>query len=436
MKNQLTIHYDALQPLSAPAAWVRRGEDKAERVNPHRHEGHQASFQINVEPGVWLIKFANGDIDEPDALWRRVLVPARDFTIWCRGWHPFVLLVEPAAVDPQPADERAAAWSFAPHQYISESGGRFALGANVLAEGGVQFGFFHPHAARVFLTGTFNDWQHPGREDAQPDQFIEMTLHRGYFGTPNVWLTEVPHAKQGDEYQFYVMLAMQTGEHAVPGLLVTDPYARCLGADYEQNPALVVDETAFTWEDADYETPPMHEVVIYELHPAGFTHGHEDVPTEHQGMYDGIIDRLNAGYFDRMGVNCLYLMPVAEAPTPQGPNALGYNTAVFTALERDFGTPRDFKRLVNEAHKRGIAVIVDQVFNHTANEFNPLWKLILDHPDEWLKDDEGGLYFSGSSPWGNRTATERLEMQNMLIDACKLMIVEYHVDGFRFDTGF
>jgi 1,4-alpha-glucan branching enzyme len=433
MKGQLTVHYDALQPLTAPMMWIHLGDGQAQCIEPSQHHGHAATFTVEVSASPCFIKFSDGDAQEADSLWRRVTLTSPDLTVWCRSWHAFVLLHEPAPVDERPADQCIAEAHFAPHQYISESGGRFALGANVLAEGGVQFGFFHPHAARVYVCGTFNDWQHPAHEDAQPERWVEMTLHRGYFDVPNVWLAQVPQAKPGDEYQFYVQLAMQVGEHAVPGMLVTDPYARCFGADYEQNPALVVDPAPFPWEDAEYQTPLMHEIIIYELHPSGFTVGHSDVPSEHQGKYAGIVDRINAGYFDALGVNCLYLMPVAEAPTPQGPNALGYNTAVFTALERDFGTPAEFKQLVNEAHKRGMAVIVDQVFNHTANEFNPLWKLILDHPDEWERGDEGGLYFSGESPWGNRTATERAEMQNMLIDACKLMVIEYHIDGFRFD---
>jgi 1,4-alpha-glucan branching enzyme len=103
-------------------------------------------------------------------------------------------------------------------------------------------------------------------------------------------------------------------------------------------------------------------------------------------------------------------------------------------VERDFGTPNDLRDLVNEAHRRGIAVVLDQVFNHTSNTFNPLWKMILEHPLEEGRGDEGGLYFSGGTPWGNRIATEKTDVQNMLIDACKLWLREYHVDGFRFDA--
>ena len=77
-------------------------------------------------------------------------------------------------------------------------------------------------------------------------------------------------------------------------------------------------------------------------------------------------------------------------------------------------------------------MLLDQVFNHTDNGWNPLWGMILEHPGDEFGG--GGLYFEGATPWGNRVATEKLDVQNMLIDACKLFLVEYHVDGFRFDA--
>jgi 1,4-alpha-glucan branching enzyme len=126
-------------------------------------------------------------------------------------------------------------------------------------------------------------------------------------------------------------------------------------------------------------------------------------------------------------------MPLAEFSDVEGPTALGYSTSVFPAVERDFGIPDDLRELVDAAHERDLAVLLDQVFNHTSNGVNPLWQAILESPQEEGSAD-GGLYFSGATPWGNRVATEKRDVQNLLIDTCKMFLTEYHVDGFRFDA--
>ena len=118
-------------------------------------------------------------------------------------------------------------------------------------------------------------------------------------------------------------------------------------------------------------------------------------------------------------------MPTSEVPMKRG---LGYEPCTFMAVEKDFGTPDDFREMINEAHRHGLAVIIDQVFNHTSNDFNPLWMLINDG------SSQGGFYFAGETMWGNKVATGKDEVDNMLIDSCKMFIREYHVDGFRFDA--
>jgi 1,4-alpha-glucan branching enzyme len=168
----------------------------------------------------------------------------------------------------------------------------------------------------------------------------------------------------------------------------------------------------------------------------GVTEGDPEILPANQGRFGGITERIQSGYFARLGVTALSLMPLAEFPTPQGGDALGYNPSLFTTIERDFGTPDDLRRLVDATHRAGLAVLLDQVFNHTdggVDDFNPLWHSILEHPHEEGDRDEGGLYFSGRSDWGNRVATEKPDVQSLLIDACKLFMIEYHVDGFRFD---
>lgn len=89
------------------------------------------------------------------------------------------------------------------------------------------------------------------------------------------------------------------------------------------------------------------------------------------------------------GVNALSLMPLAEVPSPQGATSLGYDPSLYFTVERDFGTPGDLRELIDTAHEHGLAVLLDQVFNHTSNDFNPLWKIVLEHPGEEANPAEG-----------------------------------------------
>jgi 1,4-alpha-glucan branching enzyme len=438
MTDHIVIHFDNFTGLQKPRLILKQGESVSS-LEAHGNGEFGLTFSVEKPTDAPLVfKFGDPEHDqyEGDHLWRSIpphhLAERGEF--WCRGWNAFVYVSQPAVARPEPASDCIEQLDFADGVFISDTGGRFGLGANPLTDGGISFGLFHPHAARVFVAGDFNDWQRPGVENADPQKFLELALHLGYFGTPNVWLLKVDQAKPGALYQFYVEYDTLAGEHVMGGRLAADPYARFLGDDYERNDGLVVNPAAYEWHDGDYQTPLIHELVIYELHVHGFTHGHPDIDLARQGRYAGIIDRMEAGYFDKLGITCLYLMPISEVPTPQGEDALGYNTSLFMSVERDFGTPDELRELVDTAHRHGLAVIIDQVFNHSANNWNPLWKFILDHPSEDTEPSEGGLYFSGESPWGNRVATERAETQNMLIDACKLMIREYHIDGFRFDA--
>ncbi len=306
-----------------------------------------------------------------------------------------------------------------PGVYVPDTGGLSGLGATPLAGGGVLFGLYHPTAARVEVTGTFNDWQEPGHA---------LKRYRGYFGLPNLWLGVVPDASPGDEYKLIVHGGVPGGKR-----WIADPYARQLGPDFQENHCVVVDPTTFPWTDAGWRTPDRAGLILYELSVLGFTEGDPDISEDRRGKFAGITERIEEGYFETLGVNALSLMPLAEFPEPQSVLPLGYSPSLFCTVERDFGTPDDLRRLVDTAHRHGLAVFLDQVFNHTSSTFNPLWQMILEHPDEELRG-EGGLYFSGSSPWGNRIATEKEDVQNLLIDACKLLLVEYHVDGFRFDV--
>ncbi len=437
----MIIHFDNLGNFSPVSLLLRTSEQEAQLIAAAGWDAFGVFFEIPEAQEWRQFKFGQAGTEgvepvfEDDRQWR-ALPPSderRLSDVWARSQHVFVHMVEPAATAAQTVSELTAALPFRAGAYITDTGGMFGLGANVLQGGGASFGFFHPHAARVYLTGDFNDWAYPGAEGADDRKFIEMSLHKGYFDLPNIWYAQVENASPGDHYRFYVDYGALTREGDLGTRLAVDPYARVLGADMARNDSMISDPSRFVWEDGDFNTTAVHDLLIYELHAHGFTYEHEDVPAQNQGRFAGVTDRIRAGYFNKLGVTAIYLMPIAESPSPQGEHTMGYNSAVFTAIERDFGTPDDLRALVNAAHKAGLSVILDQVFNHTANDFNPLWKLILNHPDETERGEEGGLYFSGETPWGNRVATERVEVQNLLIDTCKLFLKEYHIDGFRYD---
>jgi len=303
------------------------------------------------------------------------------------------------------------------------------LGANKLLDGSVCFGFFHPRAAQVYLVGNFNDWQCPGHSEPCLEKFYPFGLYRGYYDYPNLWVLHLPAelCSEKFEYLFFVVGGVPLNSNQYPWRYQHDPMVRCYDLDYTTNNCLVVDPTQYHWRCNTWQIPALAELIIYELNIYGFTEGDQDIPLLEQGRFAGLMRRIKAGYFEKLGVNALELMPTAEAPSMQGPTTMGYDPCGFAAIERDFGTPDELRELVDVAHQHGLVVIMDVVFNHTSNTFNPLWEAIIDR-------DPGGFYFSGSTPWGNRVATEREEVQNYLIDVCKLFLKEYRVDGFRFDA--
>ena len=354
--------------------------------------------------------------------------------VWTTGEKAFVYHVEPRAPEPQTAEQFLNGFAFAPGVFVAETGGRCALGATRATDGRTVFGLYQPNAARVFVMGSFNDWQRPGADQEDPSKFIEAKLYRAYFGLANVWLAATNIPRIGDEYKFAVFGGVPSDSKGRFQQYIIDPYARRLSPDFRFNNPVIVDPTAFAWTDGGWRTPDPRDLLLYEMSVHGFTDGDQDIDPDHRGRFEGITERIRDGYFNRLGVTALSLMPLAEFPGSQGPDTLGYNPSLYFTVERDFGPPDDLRELVNAAHDRGLAVLLDQVFNHTDNVFNPLWKSIIEHPDEEFDAFEGGLYFNGTTPWGNRVATEKLDVQNMLIDACKLLITEYHVDGFRFDA--
>jgi 1,4-alpha-glucan branching enzyme len=449
MPFALTLHYDNAPAFKSPHLWIwYAGSAVQEDVAPSATDDYGFVYRVSVQRSTFNFKFKDGpgtagpwEAGPLDRQYRPLeevsdeIVPGE---IWCRGDRAFVYGVQPATPDAEPAEAVVRALSadpgFRPGLYVPDTQGLSGLGANLLADGRVLFGLYHPNAARVHVAGSFNDWQRPGHDPADPAAFVELRLHRGYFGAANTWLGVTDRASPGDEYKFFVDGGVPGDHKNRPRRASVDPYARRLGPDFGFNNSVVVDPTAFPWTDHDWRTPDPADLILYELSVHGFTEGDPAIDPGRRGRFDGVSERIRMGYFERLGITALSLMPLAEVPTIQGPGSLGYDPSLYLTVERDFGSPDDLRALVDAAHNRGLAVLVDMVFNHTSNDFNPLWGAILEHPGEEADPREGGLYFDGGTPWGNRIATQKTDVQNMLIDACKVLITEFHVDGFRLDA--
>jgi len=434
MRHKLRIHYDNGNNFIDPHlwTWVTDGSTLEREVAPGGRDSFGVYYDVEFNRSSFNFKFKDGggkkNIWEEGAFDRYYHLRLGT-EIWTMSDRHNVYHILPAKPVGHVKDYYARIRHlipqknfYLPNTDVSGLGVPSMLGATPLTDGTILFGFFHPRAARVYLVGNFNEWQCPGFPNARPEMFREMELYRGFYYLPNIWLIRIkpPSGLKQLEYKFFVQGGAVESER-----YVSDPYTRVYSDDYRFRNSVVIDPSKFVWTDHDWQTPAIKDLILYELNVYGFTDNDSTIPDEHQGTFKGIIQRIREGFFQKLGVTVIALMPTAEVPLKRG---LGYEPCTFMAVEQDFGTPDEFREMINEAHRHGLAVIMDQVFNHTSNDFNPLWNLIDDG------SGPGGFYFEGETMWGNKVATGKEEVDNMLIDACKLFIREYHVDGFRFDA--
>ena len=278
------------------------------------------------------------------------------------------------------------------------------MGANLLPDGRCRFRVWVPHADRVSVVGEFNDW------DAEANPLLQEGS--GY------WVGIIDRAKYRDEYKY----AIHVGDQV---LLKNDPYARELT---NSNGNSVVIDPEFDWGDTShYRTPPWHEWVIYEMHIGTF----HDEPGDRPGTFDRAIEKLD--YLAHgLGVNAIEVMPSSEFP---GGHSWGYNPAHMFAIERDYGGPKAFRRFIKAAHERGIAVILDVVYNHLGPSDIDLWQF-----DGWhAPGHAGGIYIyddrRAHTPWGHtRPDYGRGEVRQFLRDNALFWLEEFQIDGLRFDA--
>ena len=271
---------------------------------------------------------------------------------------------------------------------------------------GVTFRVWAPFAAQVSVAGDFNTWS--------------TTANPLYCESNGYWSADVEKAGVNSQYKFCIV--DETGTL----LWRNDPYARSI-THSNGNMNSVIAATDVVYVTPAYSTPSWNEMVIYELHIGSFVLN----PTSprHYGSFAAVISKLD--YLRDLGVNAIEVMAVAEF---DGDVSWGYNPAYIFAIEDEYGGPNGFRNFVNEAHRRGIAVILDVVYNHLGYPSDDMWRF-----DGWSQNDKGGIYFyndwRSTTAWGEtRFDYGRGEVRQYLRDNALRWLEQRYVDGLRWDS--
>ncbi len=329
------------------------------------------------------------------------------------------------------------------------------LGASVV-EGGVNFSLYSRSATGVELV-LFDR-----ADDAQPSRVI--TLDPVANRTYHYWHAFVPGFRAGQIYAYRVSGACLPGS----GLrfdatkILLDPYGRevVVPESYSREAAsrggdnagtamksVVVNSAGYDWEGDTPLHQPSSRTIIYEMHVRGFTgHPNSGVDDHNRGTYAGLVEKIP--YLRSLGITAVELLPVfqfdAQACPPGLVNYWGYQPVSFFAPHRGYSSRKElhgpvdeFRDMVKALHRAGIEVILDVVFNHTAEsgEGGPTLCLRgIDNPTYYLLD-QGGARYADYSGCGNTLNANNPVVRRMIVDSLRYWVSEMHVDGFRFDLA-
>jgi isoamylase len=347
-------------------------------------------------------------------------------------------------------------------------GDAFPLGATWDGSG-TNFSIFSEHAERVELS-LFD-----GTVDG-PEQRLELTER-----TAHTWHCYLPGIGPGQRYGFRVHgpYDPEAGHRFNPAKLLLDPYAKSIDgpvvwdqanvlpyvptaaedADLERDdeddvdavPKSVVIDPRFDWEGDRRPNTPLHESVIYETHVRGFTRRHPEVRDDLRGTYAGLASEPALNYLRDLGVTAVELLPVHHIVDESFlferglSNYWGYSTIGFFAPHSGYAATgqlgqevREFKGMVKALHRAGIEVILDVVYNHTAegNHLGPMlsfkgvdnksyYRLVPDDPRHYMD-------YTGT---GNTLNAQHPSVLRLIMDSLRYWVIECHVDGFRFDLA-
>ncbi|HJZ60301.1 MAG TPA: glycogen debranching protein GlgX [Gemmataceae bacterium] len=335
------------------------------------------------------------------------------------------------------------------------AGQPFPLGATVV-DGGANFSLFSRTATGVELV--FFDRE----EDARPSRVV--TLDPVTNRTYHYWHTFVPGVKPGQIYGYRVQgpAEPERGLRFDAAKLLLDPYGRgvVVPKTYSPEPArcagdnaatamksVVVDPAAYDWEGDTPLRRPSARTVIYEMHVRGFTrHPNSGVKEQIRGTYAGLAEKIP--YLKDLGITAVELLPIHAFDTHACPPGLvnywGYQPVSYFAPHPQYSSRRDslgpvneFRDMVKALHRAGIEVILDVVFNHTAegNHDGPTLSYRgIDNPTYYVLE-RGGAWYANYSGCGNTLNANHPVVRRMIVDSLRYWVSEMHVDGFRFDLA-
>lgn len=271
-------------------------------------------------------------------------------------------------------------------------------GATPVSGGAAVFKVWAPNVATAFVRGQFNGWT-----------TLAMTKVGEYF------TVKAPTVLDRSEYKFYFPTRTADGGFA------PDPYARGFNSPAGYN-SVIENPFRFTWSDETYVMPPAEQLVVYQLHIGTFAGLNDPVgAAPNPSRYSDVTARV--AHLKSLGVNAVQLCPVNEFP---GDISAGYNPVSNYAPEWRYGTPDEFKTMVNTLHRNGIAVLLDIVWNHFSPTDNYLWN--YDGTQSWFDTPDV------STPWGSQAAFGRSAVADHFANNAHYWFSEFHLDGFRMDA--
>ncbi len=336
-----------------------------------------------------------------------------------------------------------------------EPGKPYPLGAAYCHEG-VNFSVFSKSGTRVELL-FFDDVN-----DGIPSRVIELdpSKHRTF----HYWHACVPQIQAGQLYGFRVHgpTDPKFGHRYDREKLLIDPYGRAVAVpdNYDRGAAsrpgdntavamksVVTDRRDYDWEGDRPLGRPLNQTVIYELHVGGFTrHPNSGVDEAKRGTYAGLIEKIP--YLQELGITAVELLPIYQFDEQEAPEGLsnywGYNPVSFFSPHPGYSSNRtpvgplnEFRDMVKALHKAGIEVILDVVYNHTAegNQWGPTFSFRgFDNRTYYILGKDLSKYknYSGT---GNTLNANRSVVRRLILDSLRYWVEEMHIDGFRFDLA-